>query len=528
MRLGRLTRRTALGAAVATGWSLFWGCSRPQQQDLASVGASESAETSLTATAQERTAEAKRREASPAQPTLLPPDPKPARPEPREIHIPYAVIVSRKLQVRSVSYDEAIGLWQGDIPNWGQLGDPLDPPVRRYTLSNSVLPIDPFGGDVSVEDFDQLAEALWNDRGGIALVPTRMVDFRVRSLFIDGVDFLRQPESPNPLTLELYGVPEDIAPESLEPRSPTAMLTFVGDIIFGRFVHKALEARGDFAASFRSIADDLIVGDLTIGDLECVLSDRFPQPENEDPQTFLFKTWTEAVSGLQLADIDILARANNHSFNFGVTGMQDTTDALDAAGIQHFGMGHTLDEARKPVIARVGDLSFALHGYNGISDQWDGATPASAGTAPLVEKYVVEDIEAAVTDGHIVIPYFHWGTEYVALPTSQQRRLAHVAIDAGAAIVIGSHPHWVQAVETYKDKPIIYSLGNFVFDQAWSRETMEGMFANVWFEGSTVKLLDLIPVLIEEEHRPRRMSEAEALSVLNRVWDATEDVRGWI
>jgi poly-gamma-glutamate capsule biosynthesis protein CapA/YwtB (metallophosphatase superfamily) len=145
----------------------------------------------------------------------------------------------------------------------------------------------------------------------------------------------------------------------------------------------------------------------------------------------------------------------------------------------------------------------------------------------LVDSYVIEDIQNAVAAGHIVIPYFHWGVEYVALPTDEQRYFAQLAIDVGAAIVIGSHPHWVQAVETYKGKPIIYSLGNFVFDQAWSRETQEGVYANIWFEGSTVKFIDLIAVLIEDEHKPRRMSEAEAYPVLQRIWDASETVRSW-
>lgn len=550
MKAPRMTRRRALGALVATLGALAAACSGPDdaidggraradnpvgdnqpEPSPKATGTATATPTAGTSQAGDTSAEPTASETerlTPATPTaILPPNPKPTRSAPQEIQIPYSVVTSRKLQVRGVSYDQAVALWQGGITDWSELGDPISTPVRRYSIDNSVLPIDPFGGDVSVPDYGSLAEALWHDRGGIALVPTWMTDFRVRTLFIDGVDHLRHPDEPNPFTLQVVAPPEEVAPEALAERGQPAMLTFVGDIIFGRYVHKRLEALGDYAASFRAIADELQVADLTIGDLECSLSDTFPQPENEDPQTFMFKTWTDTVAGLELADIDVLARANNHSFNFGAQGMQDTTDTLNAAGILHFGMGHNLAEARQPAIATVGDLSFAFLGYNGVSDMWDGAGPDWAGTAPMVDSYVIEDIQSAAAAGHIVIPYFHWGIEYVSLPTDQQRYFAQIAIDSGASIVIGSHPHWVQAVETYKGKPIVYSLGNFVFDQAWSRETQEGVYANVWFEGSTVKFIDLIAVLIEDEHRPRRMSASEEHPVLERIWEASETVRSW-
>jgi poly-gamma-glutamate synthesis protein (capsule biosynthesis protein) len=449
------------------------------------------------------------------------------QPEPAEIRIQYAAVVSRRLQVRDISFDDLARVWRGEGGHWGNFGEPGETPIIRYTIDNSVLPIDPFGGDFSVPNYDELAEVLWRDRGGIALVPRHLVDFRVRTLRVDGEDSLRFPNDGHPLTLKLFGVPEEVAPETLVPRPAPVMMTFVGDIIFGRFVHQRMAALGDFASAFRAVADELQRADITIGDLECSMSDNYPQPELENPQTFSFKTGSATVAGLELADIDILSRANNHSFNFGAGGMDDTTAVLDQAGILHFGMGHNLEEARRPVTVQLGDVSYAFLGYNGISDQWDGATEGSAGTAPMLDWLVADDVGRAVEAGHIVIPYFHWGVEYVSLPTEQQRYFARVAIDSGAAMVMGSHPHWVQAVETYNGKPIVYSLGNFVFDQAWSRETLEGMYANIWLEGGRILGLDLIPVLIEDEHRPRRMNEWEAFPVLERVWEATEIVRSW-
>ncbi len=99
---------------------------------------------------------------------------------------------------------------------------PVSSPVRRYTLPDTAIPIDPYGGDVQVQSIDEMAEALWGDRGGIGIIPTREVDHRFRTLKVNGIDILRGRGAPNPLLLQMYGVPEEIAPETLLPRSQPA------------------------------------------------------------------------------------------------------------------------------------------------------------------------------------------------------------------------------------------------------------------------------------------------------------------
>src|SRR5690606_16079317 len=130
-------------------------------------------------------------------------------------------------------------------------------------------------------------------------------DFRFRTLRINGQNVHRGAGEDYPLYIEQKFDPS-IAPVpplvSQEP-PPTTMMTFVGDIIFGRYVHQRLAAIGDFSASFWNIHEELKVADITIGDLECSLSDSFPQPEEEDPQTFMFKTWEITVEGLKMAEI---------------------------------------------------------------------------------------------------------------------------------------------------------------------------------------------------------------------------------
>jgi poly-gamma-glutamate synthesis protein (capsule biosynthesis protein) len=117
----------------------------------------------------------------------------------------------------------------------------------------------------------------------------------------------------------------------------------------------------------------------------------------------------------------------------------------------------------------------------------------------------------------VVIPYFHWGAEYVSVPNQRQRSLAYAAIDAGADLVLGAHPHWVQETERYQGVPIFYSLGNFVFDQMWSTETRQGVIATFAFAGSRVTDVQFTPVVIEDYNRPRIAAGADHEAVLRRM-----------
>ncbi len=442
------------------------------------------------------------------------------------VTVDFIPIVSRRLQMTEISHKNLLKVWNGEITNWNELGEPESRPIQRVSVEGSTGPLPLDRIDVNIEHLDDLEGFLHFQSGAIALLPREQVNFRFRRLRVDHTDYLIHPDASNPLRTTI-----DVNPRSPEHfhllrtrgagPDPVSM-TWVGDIIFGRFVHRRLEDIGDFAASFWNIHPELTWADLTIGNLECALSDNYPQPE--DPQTFSFKTWTEAVEGLKLAQIDVLSRANNHSFNFGSGGMDDTSAVLDEAGIKHFGMGHNLDEARRAVVVEKNGVTYAFLGYNGISDDYDGAGPDYAGTMPLETDYVVQDIERELAAGHVVIPYFHWGVEYVADPSEEQRYFAQLAIDHGASLVMGSHPHWVQAVETYRGKAIVYSLGNFIFDQSWSVETTQGMIAHIWMKGADVLSIDLVPIVIENEHRPRVMNPQEAVPVLNRVWEASERI----
>lgn len=448
------------------------------------------------------------------------------------IPVDYVAVVSRRLLVRDVAFGDLGNVWNGSMTDWMDLGSPVSHGVVRFTLEGSAGPLDPAQADRDVASLDELASALEVERGGIAIIPLADIDFRFRTLLIDGINPIRLGDARNPLRVDFEIRSKADAPGSVmrsmvsafagEPGPQPVSMTWAGDIIFGRLVHVKMVSYGDWAAPFRSIQPEITWADVTISNLECAISDSYETPTS--PTTFDFKTDTPAIEGLEFAQIDVLSRANNHSYNFGATGMRDTTEMLEKAGILHFGMGENIHESRQAVVIERGGTTYAFLGYNGISDAWDGAGEDWPGTNPMLDWLVVEDVRREVERGHVVIPFFHWGTEYVYDPTEQQRYFAHVAIQSGAAMVMGSHPHWVQAVETYLGKPIIYSLGNFVFDQEWSRETKEGMVAHVWMQGAKPLSIDLVPILIEDYHKPRRMANWEAWPVLEEVWAASDRI----
>jgi poly-gamma-glutamate synthesis protein (capsule biosynthesis protein) len=448
---------------------------------------------------------------------------------------PLALVVSPRLPVRWLSLDQARAVLSGRVADWSDVGSPT--PVKLEIVQRSgrreVTTANPA---LSVASYDELVGLFPAHPGAVSLASASEVDFRVNSLIVDDFDPVRDPDPGDayPFRRDLVLEFGDWGPTGLaerardlagqvetEPSPDQAFtVTMVGDIILGRTVHTIMTRLNDYAAPFRLVADELAKADLTIGNLECSLSDTIPPPD--DPFTFEFMTLTAGAQGLRLSGIDGVSQANNHSMNFGAGGMRDTLAALDATGIRHFGIGETLDAACEPAIFDVHGTRVAFLGYDGITGDTNGATGDSAGTAPLVAERFSQDIVAATKRADVVIPFIHWGVEYTLTPTGEQRSLAHRAIDAGATMVVGSHPHWVQGIEEYRGRPIVYSLGNFVFDQDWSPETKQGLIMHLVFQGPRLAALRLVPVLIENFYQPRVLAGEEMMVILDRVWNSTD------
>ncbi len=309
------------------------------------------------------------------------------------------------------------------------------------------------------------------------------------------------------------------------PSLPTTThLLFTGDVIPARCTYARVSALGgDWTLPFRPLHDILTDADITIGTLDATVSDAGAL--FGCTSTFSLAGPAAVVRGLQYAGYDVLAHAANHIKDCGVSGCGDNamiqTDInLRAAGILSVGDGLTLAAARAPVVVERNGVRFAFLAYDEIAAYYHaGAT--TAGAAPMDPATVGEDVVAArrVADVVIVIP--HWGIEYTAEPSERQRAFARAAAAAGADLVIGNHPHWVQAHERIGRTFVAYALGNFVFDQDWSLETQQGALLDVTFSGETVVSTTYTAIHIYDQYQPRPAPPAEAAAILGRIEDAS-------
>lgn len=272
-------------------------------------------------------------------------------------------------------------------------------------------------------------------------------------------------------------------------------LIFVGDIMLSREVNNKMERLSDYSWPFIKIADFFNNSDLVIANLESpFLKDS--KSYAVDVNSFSFKANPLAVAGLNLANIKVISLANNHTMNQGKQGVVDTIEILEENNIAHTGAGLNVEEARQPAIIKNGEDTFAFLSYAYPQD-YSLATESRHGLVGMDIEKMENDIKDLKNDEDIdlIAVLMHAGTEYVLEPNWQQKEFARAAIDAGADIVVGHHPHWPQTFEFYQGKAIIYSLGNFVFDQMWSPETRQGLMLKlVWRD--EIKELSLIPTKI--------------------------------
>lgn len=294
---------------------------------------------------------------------------------------------------------------------------------------------------------------------------------------------------------------------------PTVFI-FGGDVMLSRQVNSRMVKYDNYGWPFLKIADFLREADLTIINLESpfIKASDYSVPTG----SFIFKADPKSIEGLLAAGIDLVSLANNHSLNQGRAGLQESFSILNNDNIKYIGAGNNKSEAREAEIIEINGERFAFLAY-AYPDDNSVATEKRAGIATMDIAEMRADVEKLKADGNIVIVNMHAGIEYVTEPNWQQVDFAHAAIEAGAEAVIGHHPHWPQTFEFYQGKPIIYSLGNLVFDQMWSLETRQGLLAKLnWQNGW--KKIELIPVKIYDYGQPEIISdETERSNVLKKI-----------
>jgi poly-gamma-glutamate synthesis protein (capsule biosynthesis protein) len=300
-------------------------------------------------------------------------------------------------------------------------------------------------------------------------------------------------------------------PTAQAPLNPADLRTLLvtGDVIPARGVNYYATARNDFLWPFRPTAAFTRNADITYIDLEAPLFSGCPVSA---ASSFTFCGDPRFVNGLTLMGADVANLANNHLGNYGEAGITATQQLLAKHGILTSGLG--------PVaVIDVRGLKFGFIGFNGVGH-------------PIDKVALKAEIVRARQLADVVVVQFHWGKEYVRQPTSDPNvptpddpvTIAHDAIDWGADLVIGNHPHWYQGVEVYHGKLITYSHGNFVFDQMWSEETREGVIGTYTFYGTKLVSASWKPVRIYDYGQPVFMNAKDSAVVLTTMEAASDQL----
>ncbi|MEP7162667.1 MAG: CapA family protein [Candidatus Moraniibacteriota bacterium] len=272
-------------------------------------------------------------------------------------------------------------------------------------------------------------------------------------------------EVKNPLLSMLS--PSEKSERVAEEKKEGVAVLFGGDMQFDRYIRTVMKTRGN-GFVLAPLTETLHSADLVVANLEGPITDSSSVSEislSGEAKNYVFTFPPTTGAFLKKNHIDLVNIGNNHILNFKVEGVLQTKKYLSEAGVDSF--GSPLEGDERIFIKEINGTKIAFVNYNQFI--WKGKEKA------------FEDLNTVRGKADFTVVFTHWGTEYIEA-TDIMKMLAHDFIDAGADIVIGTHPHVVQTTEEYKGKKIYYSLGNFIFDQYFRPETQSGLLVRATFD----------------------------------------------
>lgn len=287
-------------------------------------------------------------------------------------------------------------------------------------------------------------------------------------------------------------------------------IRFFGDVYIPSHVLARTTSEAGDSTVFSGMRDLLDGSRHNVVNFEGVATDAFVAHE---PKRFLLKMPSKIPALLRDAGLDVVTLANNHSMDFGYQGLFDTLLGLDAAGIGRTGAGVDLAAAARPVHVAGEEQTYCVLAFSKTLPESFWARGSRAGTAVADLALLTSAIESCAVDGFVPVVTFHWGQEGSRKSQSYQRAIARHAIDHGARLVIGHHPHVLQEFEIYRGRPILYSLGNFAFGTTPTKSLSEGLAVGLKVEGDGSALaLVLTPLMVDNDvigFRPRPLQGDE-------------------
>jgi poly-gamma-glutamate synthesis protein (capsule biosynthesis protein) len=285
-------------------------------------------------------------------------------------------------------------------------------------------------------------------------------------------------------------------------------------------------AAGDVGRPLRPMAGRLASADVTVGNLESTLSEAGAPTQGGDS----FAAPPEVRGALRDAGFDVLSLANNHTGDYGPVALVETVRLLRAAGLRSFGAGRSVREAWSPAVVERGGVTLGFLGFNAIGET-PAVAPGTPGavqvsmpprTGPLDEAELRRFLAAVRrldrrVDAVVVVP--HWGTQYTNRPEPVQWQVARRLVRAGADVVVGGHPHWVQGAAMVGDRLVVQSLGNFVFDMDFMDQTMRGLVAEMVLWDARVVGVRFVPYRMDAGFVPRVEPRAAAKPTFDLFWE---------
>jgi poly-gamma-glutamate capsule biosynthesis protein CapA/YwtB (metallophosphatase superfamily) len=351
-------------------------------------------------------------------------------------------------------------------------------------------------------------------RNVLGIVPADAVDARVRVLTVGGRHPLREPKRYPLRTPSARPVPE------------VTTLAAVGDIMLGRRVGE--RHRADPGAPLKPLSKQLAAAEITVGNFESTLSADGSPTQGGDS----FAASPRVTAGLRAAGFDLVSLANNHVGDYGDRALRQTLARFDSARIETVGAGRDLTAARRPVIIERNGVRVGFLAVDSIGET-PAATRTRAGsnrlnmpprTGPLNRaqlQRISADIRALNKRVDVAVVLTHWGTQYRHRVESSQRIAARAFAAAGADLVIGGHPHWVQGLEMAGSAVVVHSLGNFIFDMDFQTKTREGIFLEIVLWDGAVKAVEPVPYVIDDAFTPRLVRGDRAKGIFDDLWNSS-------
>ncbi len=298
---------------------------------------------------------------------------------------------------------------------------------------------------------------------------------------------------------------EPHVPES-PPTTPASFtLTAVGDVMLDRGVGQRVSTRGP-ETILEKVRDELRMGDIRFANLESPISTVGPHA----PFDLIFRAHPRAAEVLLDGGFDIVSLANNHTLDAGTAGLMQTMDHLQEIGIAWCGAARERERSWEPTRFGIAGLTLGFIACTDLSFRHGSWCKVDSELTEFVEH-----VREAKSRCDLLAVSIHWGNEYQNVPTQRQKDVARAAIDAGADLIIGHHPHVLQGVGQYRGAPILYSTANFVFDQREGERMETAIFHLRYTEGEGWNIR-MVPVWISrarmgpvfpEPERARRIIE---------------------